>query len=232
MMQTVSVLWLGLVAFCVAHPALIAFLAPLTWPVLTGIASFADTWIEKKSPMLAELLAHTGLNAKGALRLLWGAASKKIPLPPLSVILMALLLTGCASTLRSGVIASVNAAADLGTGAEKVIADLDRTEQQACVDENVTPELRHECAAQVRARFHTAWNVYREYVLAWAASAATVRAYDAATAAARAPDPADLLKAATSLADAATKLRAAFEGLKALVAPAGSVNAAKIGGMS
>jgi hypothetical protein len=189
----------------------------------------------QKEAIRALVLAAGVLVARSMVSPTGSSGDTKPPtVPPLPIIgiVFALLLSGCSGSLRNGVVASVNAAADFGTGAERVLADLDRTEQQACVDENSTPELRRACALAVRVRFHEAWSAYREYKLAWVASAATVHAYDAGLVAARAPDVVALLKAAGSLADAAEKLRAAVDGLRELVAPPGSANAEKIGGLS
>ena len=114
---------------------------------------------------------------------------------------LAFALVGCASA-RDGVVTSVNAAADLGTQTEHVLEQLDRQEQEAVKADPAA-------LAEVRARYHRAWNAYRSFRSAWLASAAGVRAYDASVAAGQSPDLAKVLASVKSLAEAESALSSA-----------------------
>lgn len=58
-------------AIFAAHPWLLLLILPHLWPLFTGLASFFDTWIHERWPLLGAFLDKSGLNAKGTLRVLW-----------------------------------------------------------------------------------------------------------------------------------------------------------------
>jgi len=146
---------------------------------------------------LARLESHAArvLAILGLLALLFGLAH---------------LLAGCAS-VRDDAVAATNGAADLGTGAERILEDLDRREQLDAVRDAANADEARAAVAKVRARYRDAWAAYRRFRLAWLAAASAERAYDASVAAKRTPDVAHVLAAAASLADAAAALEAATQ---------------------
>lgn len=113
---------------------------------------------------------------------------------------------GCASA-RDDVVRSINAAGDLGTQTEQVLEQLDRAAQEACA-------LDGACVDEARARFHVAWQAYRDYRAAWLAAAAAARAYDAAAAAGQTPTTDKLLATAAALASAGSALSSAVTTLQ------------------
>lgn len=87
--MTSIVLWFsGHASYFAAHPELFAL---VLWPLLTGLASFANTKIAARFPTLAAFLAKSGFDAKGAVKIVWNAIAKSLSLP----MMMALFLVGC-----------------------------------------------------------------------------------------------------------------------------------------